>query len=155
MKKIILLLMLCISTSLYAQTNKQYLFVITAPNAQLIKQDAKHYLLQVSAKKSHIGYFTNRPVQESGMMTYGELLKLWTDKSINHNFSKMPPNVAVTMLMNKGHKQSFVATLGQPKLVHGKIIYPMTKTSKKDVLPGQIKNTVVFIDDISWNPGGF
>ena len=155
MKKILLPLLLLFSTSLFASTNASYLFLATAPSAKLIKEKGDNYSLELQKGPSQVGYFTDRPVRESGLMDMSQFLKLWDSKKIKNNFTKMPPNAAIAMILSNGKKQSFVAVLGKPEVKHGKVTYHLTKTSKNKIQVGKAKHVILFIDDIKWNPGGF
>lgn len=155
MKKILLPLLLLFSTTLMASTSASYLFLATASSAKLVNEKGDSYNLEVQKGPSHVGYFTDRPVRDSGLIEMSQFLKLWDSKQVKNNFTKIPPNAAFTMILPDGKKQSFVAELGKPEVTNGNLIYQLTKISKNKIQVGEVKNVIIFIDHIKWNPGGF
>jgi len=156
---LIIVVLLTFSAGIFAKgqvvKDNKLLFLAAAPKARLIHQQADHYLLMVRNAPGNIAYFTNRPARKTGVLAVDKFVSLWTNANIKNNFTKNPPNVAVAMSMDNGLNQSFIAIMGKP-LIKGKFIaYPLTKISKNKIHPGNSLNTIVFIDDVSWNPGGF
>lgn len=155
MKKIILALLLSLFSVTALASSASYLFLQSAPSADLIKDKAGKYTLVLHQGAKHIGYFTNRPVRKSGLLDLAQFKALWTSKKVKPNFTQVPPNAALAMVMNNGSKQSFVAVLSKPQIKGQDVIYHLTKISKNKIKPGNVSDLVIFIDDISWNPGGF
>lgn len=139
----------------HVSKGEKLLFLAAAPKAKLVHKQADHYLLMVRNAPGSMAYFTDRPVRKSGLIEVDQFTKLWTNASIKNNFTSNPPNVAVAMLMGDGTKQSFIAVMGKPMIKDKFIVYPLTKISKNSVHSGNSTNTILFIDDVTWNPGGF
>ena len=114
MKKLLLLCMLCCFSIAYATEKPKYLYISTAPKARLIKKAEDRYELIFNQESAKIGYFTDRPYRDTGILEFEQFLHLWTTKKVNNNFSKVPPNVAVAMILSNGKKQGFVAEMGLP-----------------------------------------
>ncbi len=154
MKKIILIFTLLFS-SLAMANQASYLFLASGKDAQLTHIIGNRYTLTINQALPHVAYFTDRPERVSGLLSNQKFVQLWTDSKLADNFSKMPPNAAVSLVSEDGSKQNFIAVMGQPKMNNGKVVFHLTKTSKNTVKPMNAKEVVLFIDDISWNPGGF
>ncbi len=137
------------------KSNTQLLFLAAAPKAVLTQDKNGSYELTVSNALGNMAYFTNRPERKSGLIEVDKFITLWTNKEIKNNFATNPPNVAVAMLMENGHKQSFIAIMNKPLVKGNLITYPLTKISKNKITTGTSVNTIIFIDDVTWNPGGF
>lgn len=154
MKKLILLCLLAMSSLALAGTN-HYLFMQTAKHGTLTQTGKSTYQLVLIDTPTQIAYFTDRPQRDSGLMPIEKFTQFWTNKALADNFTEVPPNVAITMKMADGKGQGFVAVFSKPTLKDNKVIYTLKKTSKKSIQTGELNETVLFFDDIPWNPGGF
>lgn len=154
MKKILFIMTLLFS-SLAMAGQGNYLFLASGKNAVLSHDKGNQYTLTIIQAQPHVAYFSDRPERVSGLVSNQRFVKLWTDGKLADNFSKMPPNAAVSLISESGNKENFIAVMGKPEMKNGKVIFKLIKTSKNSIKPIKAKEVVLFIDGISWNPGGF
>jgi hypothetical protein len=154
MKKIILSLLLAVSSMGFAAENN-YLFFQNASKGSITKQDNNSYTLTLNNATDFVSYFTNRPARISGVMKLSEFLALWSDKKIKDNFAETPPNVALVIVTDKGERLNAIAELKNPVSRKGSLSYQL-KVINNQILPaGKLQHIALFIDDIPWNPGAF
>lgn len=154
MKKIVLSLLLGISSACFALDNS-YLFVQNSSRATLSQQQKNSYTITLDAAPAYVGYFTDRPVRQSGAVKLADFLSMWSNKSIKNNFAENPPNVAIVMVNDKGEQQNAMAELTNPHYQNGVLSYQINVLNSQPLQAGKLQHIALFFDDISWNPGGF
>jgi hypothetical protein len=155
-----LMLVTCLFSSIAAagsaSLNNQVVFVQHA-NSTVVKVDAKQsgsYQVTLHKPAEFVSYFSDRPARKTGLVPVSEFVKLWNanDKS---GFSQDPPNAAL-----ESKDFNAVGTLTQPKFDKktGDVSYrftPLTSDKNPAKMNKRLGYTVLFIDDVSWDPGGF
>lgn len=156
---VILLTASMLAGSAFAVSAKKNVTVVYVQNAKSseLKADAKHpNVLQLTLHKpeSHVSYFSDRPQRLTGIVELQQFLSLWDDKS-KAKFMQNPPNVAI-----ETKKSNLIGMLSNPSYNSKTGDLTFTFTPIKP-LPAEFKYgkdlgyTVLFIDDVSWDPGGF
>lgn len=154
MKKIILSLLLAISSMSFAAENN-YLFFQNSSKASITQQKNNSYTLTLNNSSDFVSYFTNRPARISGVMKLPEFLALWSDKTIKDNFAENPPNVALVIVTEKGERLNAIAELKDPIYRQGSLSYQLDVINNQPLPSGKLQHVALFIDDIPWNPGAF
>jgi hypothetical protein len=160
MKKIsYLLLTVCLlNTSAYALTKTiatNVVFVQNAKSAELSKEVGQpgSYHLTLHKPDAFVSYFSDRPQRVTGLLASQKFLNLW-DLSSKAHFKQNPPNAAL-----ESKNANLIGTLTKPEYNQktGDISYRFTplNTAKVVATHKNLGYTVLFVDDISWDPGGF
>ena len=113
------------------------------------------YLLTLDYPSEYINYFSERPVRKAGVFRLKEFFSLW-DTNSKVDFSKNPPNAAITMIPNKGsNTQELIATISKPSFSRNSVSYHLKSINDTHIETGNYKHVVLFFDSIPWNSGGF
>jgi hypothetical protein len=112
------------------------------------------YVLTLHKPELYVSFFSDRPQRITGLLPVQHFLKLWDSKN-KAEFRQDPPNVAL-----ESKKANLIGTLTYPQYNSktGDITFrftPLTQIPKTFTYGQNLGYTVLFIDDVSWDPGGF
>ena len=155
-----LLLATClISAVSHAEVKQHHMAVVFIQNAKSseLSLDAKHagdYTLTLHHPEAYVSYFSDRPDRVTGMVATTKFLKLWKSSN-SSNFKNNPPNAAL-----ETKDSNLIGTLTDPHYNKktDDVTYHFSPLNKvpSSITPGKnLGYTVLFVDDISWDPGGF
>jgi hypothetical protein len=155
-----LLIAICLfSAFAFAQVTVKNTSVVFVQNAKAseLNVDPKHpgsYTLTLHQPEMYVSFFSDRPKRITGIIPMQRFLSLWAKKN-KADFLQDPPNVAL-----ESKQSNLIGTLDNPdyNAKTGDITFRFTPLTP---VPGSLKlhqnlgYTVLFIDDVSWDPGGF
>ena len=143
----------------FAETSKKDIMVVYVQNAKssVLSKDAKQptvIKLTLHKPEMYVSYFSDRPERLTGMVELQKFLGLWDTKN-KARFNQDPPNVAI-----ETKKSNFIGMLSNPvyNSKTGDVTFTFTPINP---LPSSFKYgsdlgyTILFIDDVGWDPGGF
>lgn len=155
-----LFLVTCLFSSIAAagntSPNNQVVFVQHA-NSSLVKADSQQagsYQVTLHKPAEFVSFFSDRPARKTGLVPTSQFVKLWNENS-KSGFTQDPPNAAL-----ESKNFNAVGTLTQPKIDKktGDVSYrftPLASDANAAKMNKKLGYTVLFIDDVSWDPGGF
>lgn len=151
MKKILTALILSLTMTAHAAPTT-IVFIQHAKSAELTQQADQSYILTLHQPSNFVSYFSDRPERLTGIIPQSKFVQLWS-KQNKAKFAEVPPNIAL-----ESEKINVVGTLQNPQISkNGDLSYKF-KPLKADIKMQAKQNlgyTVLFIDDVHWDPGGF
>lgn len=151
MRKTILAVLLGFTISATAAPTS-IVFIQHAKSAELSKQNDQSYLLTLHQPFYYVSYFSDRPQRLTGLISQSRFIKFWSKKD-KAKFAEIPPNIAL-----ESEKINIVGTLQNPQVAKNGDLSYRFKPLKADIQMHDKQSlgyTVLFIDDIHWDPGGF
>lgn len=95
-----------------ATTNQKLsvLFIQEAAGGSLTALEGKpgYYQLELNGVKDYTGYFSDRPARISGIYPMTKFITNWQDNSSPDSFKKVPPNAALSTVVQDGHTKKLV-----------------------------------------------
>ena len=132
-----------------AEEKPMFMFVHVAEN---LKVDADAKTIRLLNVGQQTLYFTDRPVRMAGHLTMADYLKEWTAKAGPDNFSKDPPNAALSVYEpGQADNTLAVVEISNPKIDGADLIYNYKLIN--GTLPAKGGTTSLFIDWIGVGGG--